>query len=559
MGFEGVCRLADRLKPKVLVLRAFGLECVVAQDPKSKGLRYAPEQLWSIQRAMSARLRDVKITGLSGRGIKVIVPGRLEIRLTSGEPELRTLMPVFPEWPTFEFSEKNNCFRTADWKLAREIRSYIQFLKNDERPFLVIEGETGGGKTQLAKAIAAELVKAKGLGDDFVRKFDLAAVGANQDTYGKILFGWGHKTFTNVKEHPGLLSTVGGVVILNQLEKLPIYESQRFLDVIEEWEYWRHGEEGGNAKSVEVTVIFTTNRAINQCDNLPPDLKNRLMTRRCSLPRLEDLSIEDRKRDLGVYVAYWCRDNGVSLAPEILGRLHELDLSNGSFRTLRGILEVSRFLAWNDLELANVRADVKNLYVQVTEEYFYEAMQRNQVGWRKAVKKATGQLPADLVCLVAIWISLDCTNNATYSLLEPGQGKSPDAFKSKLAEFRGYFASSDEAWEFFLGGDRANARLALSQATAPATGRHPNAFAAFDAYLEKIIGQLPQPGIVQLLFGPNTTPDWICECAASLSNTLFGLSIPGAGGGIRPGSNVVRKKFKDTLDDPKLKPSPQSP
>jgi len=284
--------------------------------------------------------------------------------------------------------------------------------------------------------------------------------------------------------HNGLLGTPNAVLILNQLEKLPLNESKRFLDVLEEWNYKRRDEENDKPQDVKVKIIFTTNIPLVDCANLAPDMKNRLMIRRATLPPLKSLTEEERRRDLRLFVTHWCRDHGVILEPGILELLATIDLSQGSFRTLRGILELSRFLALSEFGLQKFAGEAATFNVNVGASFFREAMRRSQVDFIKAQRDISEGVPRRLVCLVAIWISHGCNNSKTYAQVREGEGTSSSAFNDKLKEFRHYFTSSESAWAFFLG---------------PETARDLLGTGDLEGYLDQI-GAAPETDFLDKLF-----------------------------------------------------------
>lgn len=557
LGFEGTCRLAELLKPETVILRSFNPECVLkGSGEKSKEPWYAPEQLSTCMRACSERLKK------SFKKSEVIIPGLHEVRWTSGKIEQRSLVPVFPESLVTVFGEKSNVFRTANDALARELGGLIELLKTDPRPFMVIEGESGAGKTVLARAIAAELTRdvrgdqgrdqVEGVADQkvpveaeqsparspvearrpngerlplnrsldrsrrlggasthkdtkpedlpLVNEYDFAAASIGSELHGNVLFGWAKNIWhQGSPEHPGLLSTPSGVLILNQLEKLPIYESQRFLDLIENWEYKRRGEEHGEPKRVAVKIIFTTNVPLMECSNLPPDLKNRMIAKRCALPRFRRLTPAELKRDLRVYVTHWCNENSVFLAAEVMERLPEIDLSNGTIRMLRGLLENSRFLALMELGLERFAGRPAVFPIHVPERLFREAMRRSQVEYIQPPESSDPATYRELVCRVAIWISFRCEEGKTrrVAISQRGKMQAWDTFDKLLAAFGKRFATFDEAWALFKPRDARGGAILNSVKDAK---DDKTAIRLFDGYLDYIIGEGGAPGAVARLF-----------------------------------------------------------
>jgi hypothetical protein len=278
-----------------------------------------------------------------------------------------------------------------------------------------------------------------------------------------------------------------------------------------------------------VTIIFTTNVSLIECTNLSPDVKNRLLPRRATVPSLSSLPLEERQRELRVFVTHWCRDNGVVLAPSILERLHEMDLSHGSFRTLRGVLESSRFLALSEFGLQQLPVDSATFNIGVAQEFFDEAMKRGQVSYRKPLEASQAGVPRELACLAAVWISYGCVAKNTYDKIRASRGASPPKFNEKLKGFCRRFASSEQAWAFFRDSDSAEERLRQGD---------------LDGYLD-CIGAAPERDIVGKLFQFDLVEEresWINRRTEELHLILFGQE----GVSLR---EDTKRKFKKALDN----------
>ena len=447
LGFMGTLKLTELLKPKVLVIRALGLECVITEDDDGN-LRYTPDNLAIYQQQMESLLRDRSVQST------VIIPGKHEISVTREltsrrEPfkiTERAIVPAYSPFGLAVFGRESRQFVTANIELAKAINGWINRMAHDERPFLVIEGESGGGKTQLAFAMASLLEASS----KKIILFDLAITGDQDDLYGKILFGWPPKMFTGVERgHGGLLGN-DGILILNQLEKLSSNNAVRFLDVLEEWKYRRWGTEEVPTQPVQAKIIFTTNIPILDCKNLTNDLKNRLLAQCLRLTPLKALKIDEKKRDLTVFVTHWCRENGVVLSSEVFSMIPQLDLSAGSFRSLRGLLEGSKFLAQSAYGLKDSRDNVT--YIDAT--FFVKAMERNQINrvdYMAKEEAISKKMPKSLAAIVALWVSYHCDRSKTYCRLQKYQGRSPKKFNQLLNIFFGYFTSHSSAWIFLEG------------------------------------------------------------------------------------------------------------
>lgn len=470
LGFEGTRQLAMKLRPDMLVVRALGLECVVAEGADG-ALRYVPERLAIYREALQALLAPVAKAPTSAdtvaRPTKVIIPGRHEVLISSeaGESSIQehAIVPAFNGSRIASFGADGQIFETTNHDLTREIQSFIHRLKSDERPFMVIQGESGGGKTMLANAIARELTKELTKDHktyaDLINQFDLATVETDSAMHGSLLFGWKAGLHWEKDEgNSGYFAQKNGILILNQLEKFPSSESRKFLDLLESWRYKQRGIKEDQV--VKVKIIFTTNVAVEMLSNLTPDLKNRLAGKCITLPSLDNLPMNERRKEIDLFVTRWCEKSMATLEANVWDQLHRLDLANGGYRCLRELLDRAKALAQSAYGLLDVGSAARPVTIFIEKKFFDQAMKLNGVHVMATNRPESNRMTRGLIWLVAIWISDRCVNKDTYARLMPGKGTSSGKFNDRLAEFVSHFESGDAAWRFMQGTDSAREALA---------------------------------------------------------------------------------------------------
>jgi hypothetical protein len=468
LGFEGTKQLALRLKPKALVMRALGLECVVEKE-NSGILRYAPQQLAIIREAMELSLRER--LDEKDRPEFVVIPGKHMLSLTekSGNGVViqeKIIVPAFSKTGIRKFGQPPSksdgnrlpLFVTSQRKLADEIDDYIKTLKNDWRKgknfFMVIQGETGGGKSLLAEAIAMEILEKGSAAKDKIRHYDLATAGIGAN-FGAELFGWNAGSFTDAKSaFEGYLGIDGGVVILNQLERLDVTQSSRFLDLLEERRYRRLGS--NKDFTTEVRIIFTTNIDIDASDSpLREDMRNRLRPRCLSLPRLSHLPQDEKEREISTFVMSWCDREQAILDSEANDILFRLDYGNGSFRMLNELLHKARRLTLTEYgaiekALGGKAPSEASPLVFIETKFIRKAMDIIGIGFGKSAPSSKG-IPRDRALILAVWLSHFCEKKKTYQSIKGPKGGTMGAraFGKILSEFAESAGSAEKAWEFF--------------------------------------------------------------------------------------------------------------
>ena len=455
LGWMGTIHLTQQCDPSLLVMRAFGLECIIKEDSHGNFV-YAPENLSLIESAMKTILNQNPGEGNKKKEKSVIIPGRHILNIERNNGELKTtseiLVPSHPGYGQQEYGNdtKGIKYVTKNPVLIKQINRYLHILKAslkspDMSDFLVILGESGSGKSHLGKALGQEIIKGSNFSVSDVRTFDLAAISEN--LYESQIFGHVEGAFTGaVTDSPGILEEKG-VVVLNQLEKLPMDKAKKFLDVLEEWKHHKLG--GVGAINTKPILIFTCNREIEECENLSADLRNRLLGRCIRIPSLSELSEEERERDISVYINHWCETNKCTLEISAISLLlKDIDLTEGELRALRNILNKAKELV--EMNLGAILGE-KLTYLHITEDFIKQACKENHITIKKAKKteeisstETNFSIEKELRSFLDIIILLSKKGSATYiceffrtdQSTKKVKGLSPTKLKKRLQIFK---------------------------------------------------------------------------------------------------------------------------
>jgi len=215
---------------------------------------------------------------------------------------------------------------------------------------VVIEGETGVGKEQLAESLHQQGTRGQG---PFV-VFDCTAVAPS--LIESELFGHEQGAFTgSATTHRGVFEQAhGGTLFIDEIGDMPLELQPKLLRAIERLEVKRVG--GSQSFRVDVRVIAATRRDLDrevQLGRFRDDLFHRLAVARLELPPLRE-----RKGDVALLAQqFWGEFGGAPGAlPEPLLRSWEDYGWPGNVRELRNA--VARRLALGDLtELDPTAAD----------------------------------------------------------------------------------------------------------------------------------------------------------------------------------------------------------
>ncbi|MEE4359312.1 MAG: sigma 54-interacting transcriptional regulator [Desulfococcaceae bacterium] len=455
LGFEGTKKLAQKLNPKALVIRALGLECVVEKDDNNE-LKYAPQNLAVIREAMELALKETK----GNHTQYIIIPGRHQVTINPERKKDKQLnetilIPAFSKTGLRKYGKKGAketpLFVTVNPELAKEIDMYIAELKkkNIENPYLLIQGESGSGKSALAEAIVTELVKSNDQKDK-IKHYDLATAGSGE-IFGSDLFGWKEGAFTGAKENfEGYFGIDKGLLILNQLEKLEQPNSVKFLDVLENRSYRQMGST--EDRETNARLIFTSNIDIdNPKSLLTEDMKNRLRHRILNIPRLSTLPLEMKHAEISEFIKFWCEKEQAVIDNRAWEMLPELDFSRGAFRMLSGLLHKAKWMTEKEYGINTSDSGVRSP-VFISMDFIEEARKKLGIDMAKEDASDNEKPRKEIAWIMAVWISHRCEKKKTYDLILGPKGGTmgPRAFeRDVLSEFRKSFEVPEDAWNFF--------------------------------------------------------------------------------------------------------------
>jgi DNA-binding NtrC family response regulator len=283
-------------------------------------------------------LRDLGSTnGTFVNGLSII---EAELRggetLRMGETLLRLELATAPRT---RISDRTSFGRVLGASVAmRRLYPMCERLAFSEVPVL-IEGETGTGKEQMAEALHDEGPRARG---SFV-VFDCTAVAPT--LIESELFGHEKGAFTGaVSAHQGVFErSDGGTLLIDEIGDLPPELQPKLLRVLERSEVTRVG--GRRPIVVDVRVLAATRRDLDrevQCGRFRDDLFHRLVVTRIELPPLRE-----RTSDVSLLARHFCKQLGADELPESLLSQWEDYPWPGNIRELRNA--VARRVALGDL------------------------------------------------------------------------------------------------------------------------------------------------------------------------------------------------------------------
>lgn len=227
----------------------------------------------------------------------------------------------------------------------REIVTLALRLHEDSQAPVLIEGETGTGKEQVAKLVHHGR-------DGSAKPFVLLNCSALTPTlYESELFGHEPGAFTGARKHgaPGKLAAAdGGTLFLDEIGEMPLELQPKLLHFLQSRQYYPVG--GVEAKQVRVRIIAATNRSLAEMvesGRFRRDLFYRLNMLRIELPSLRRIpdSIGPLAQRMMIEIARSKHRRFESIHPDAVARLQAYTWP-GNIRELRNVIE--RAILLND-------------------------------------------------------------------------------------------------------------------------------------------------------------------------------------------------------------------
>lgn len=256
---------------------------------------------------------------------------------TSPDELITRIRDIIEDKYEFEFIAGSEVMKNLA-ALARKI------AKTDST--VLIMGESGVGKEVLARYIHKYSPRAH-------KPFLAVNMSAIPDTLLEAeLFGYEKGAFTGAEKRKlGKFELAsGGTILLDEIGDMPLHLQPKILRVIQEKKIERLGQGSVNSVSVDVRVISTTNKDL---ENLVKEGKFREdLYYRLSVIPIKIPPLRERKEDIPYLTDYFFRKLGRKYGVEIvwdkdfLSKLFEYDWP-GNVRELYNVLERAFILSWS--------------------------------------------------------------------------------------------------------------------------------------------------------------------------------------------------------------------
>lgn len=228
------------------------------------------------------------------------------------------------------------------WKEAKERFSKALLPPNQMVPAVLIEGETGTGKTLVAKLIANTLYESLGNAkvewEEFFCRF--SAINVPPDIVDSELFGVVRGAYTDSQDRPGeFLRYAGGVVFLDEVGELDPKLQTKLLLYLDDWTHRPVGSD--EVLHVPTVLVAATNRNLEKMvaeGVFRADLYHRFMFK-IKLPPLRE-----RKKDIRLLISFClsvlrAKEKGVTkISLKAIEKLENYDYP-GNFREMLEIVK----------------------------------------------------------------------------------------------------------------------------------------------------------------------------------------------------------------------------
>lgn len=204
----------------------------------------------------------------------------------------------------------------------------------------IILGETGAGKTMLAKAMYYFAKKIKVIKPDAPFIEVNCAQFTNPDIAAMEVFGTEKGAYTGAMDKPGLVELANkGVLFLDEAHTLIHYQTM-LLKLIESGMTRRIG--GRTEREVDLIIIAASSKNLKK--EFLPELYQRLAQYQLDIPPLRDRSSEERESMLNSFVGQYRRRakerNGIELHISFTGEAKEILLRARYERNIRQFRDV---------------------------------------------------------------------------------------------------------------------------------------------------------------------------------------------------------------------------
>ncbi len=299
---------------------------------------------------------------------------------------------------SFDNKSIQNIWGNSD--IIKELKSFINKVAGLENTTILLTGESGTGKTLIARSIHEASKKSK---SPFV---EINCATIPESLIESEIFGYVKGAFTNAIENKkGLLEEAdGGTLFLDEIGELPIAIQPKFLTFLESKRFRSLGSTKEN--SVDVRIITSTNKDLKkavQKDEFREDLFYRINVVSLKVP-----SLAERGEDILILAENFVRLFSVNFGKKIKGlteaakkRLMAYSWP-GNIRELKNVLERSiifcdeNYIDKNDLLIDDTDlTKIRNSFLipdegisleEIEKQYLLAALKKSQGNQTKAAK-----------------------------------------------------------------------------------------------------------------------------------------------------------------------------
>lgn len=233
-------------------------------------------------------------------------------------------------------NKKNYIQDKGHFCVDQEINQFLtnnEVLKSDKN--ILIEGETGSGKTYLAKLIHER----SGVAGNFVH-LNISSFSSN--LIESELFGHSKGAFTGAiyDKRGAICSSQNGILFLDEIDSLSIELQTKLLIFLDSKEFRPVGSD--IVKKTKTKIIFASGRPLKQL-MLEGKMRRDFYFRLNSGFKVRMPSLRENKNNIMFFINYFCEKNFLSVAQDALEFYQKLNWP-GNIRQLLGHLEKKKIL-----------------------------------------------------------------------------------------------------------------------------------------------------------------------------------------------------------------------